>query len=76
MATKTQSKRQEQLAKIAGVRAHVGPAAAKFNDRQILRLVELCGSVGLCADLLCMCPWPYWLERYADGGELFVRHKR
>lgn len=62
MATKTTSKRQEQLAKIAGVRAHVGPAAASFNDRQILKLVNICGSVGIACDALTMIPQPRFLK--------------
>jgi hypothetical protein len=58
------SKRQEQLAVIAAIKAKVGPASFRFTDKQLLRLVEMCGSVGLACDCLCMVPRPFWLERW------------
>lgn len=63
MATKT-SERQEQLAKVAAIKGHVGPAAFQFSDKQLLRLVDMCGGVGLACDCLLLIPRPYWLERW------------
>lgn len=57
-------RRQDQLAKIAAIKAHVGPASFRFSDVQLLRLVDRCGSVGLACDCLLMLPRPHWLERW------------
>jgi hypothetical protein len=61
-AAASASKRQEQLAKIGAVRAHVGPAAARLDDRQLLKLISLCGSVGLACDAILMIPQPKFLN--------------
>lgn len=64
MAAKTTGKRQEQLAKVAAIRGAAGPGCFRFSDKQLLRLVQMCGSVGLAVDVLCMIPRPKWLERW------------
>ena len=55
-------KRQDELACIAAIKTHVGPASFRFSDAQLLRLVKITGSVGLACDALCMIPQPKFLQ--------------
>jgi hypothetical protein len=55
------SKRSQQLAKVAGLKAHVGPASFRFTDDQLLRLIEHVGDLPLACDAICMIPRPAWV---------------
>ncbi len=61
--------KSEELAKVAAVRAKVGPGSFRFTDSQLLLLCEVVGSVGLACDALCMVPRPRWLERWETDGD-------
>ena len=60
--------KQEELARIAAIRAKVGPGSFRFTDSQLLLLCEVVGSVGLAVDALLMIPRPRWLERWEVDG--------
>lgn len=55
------SDRSKELAKVAGLKAHVGPASFRFTDDQLLRLIEHVGDLPLACDAICMIPRPAWV---------------
>lgn len=58
----SRSRRDLELAAIAALKAHVGPASYRFTDDQLLKLIDIVGSVGLACDALTMIPQPRFLE--------------
>ncbi len=70
-AARESGTRQEELSRVAAIRAKVGPGSFRFTDSQLLLLCEVVGSVGLAVDALLMIPRPRWLERWeVDGHDL------